>query len=141
MGEAELLGVGVVEFGVLEDGLVGGRSVERECITLLVSGGSEGVVAVIEHALGEALLVGSHLDAEISEHGVGTPATHQADVVAIDTGHHEGRSSAGAERTGRDEVRVDASDVLACLSSVTEGVGDESRANGMPFLVGRIVVV
>ena len=31
--------------------------------------------------------------------------------------------------------RVDASDVLACLSSVTEGVGDESRANGMPSLM------
>ena len=53
--------------------------------------GSERVVPIVQHLLGQAHSMGSGLDAQIPEHGVRFPAAEQHDDVFVDASTEQGR--------------------------------------------------
>ncbi len=65
--------------------LVWDRDFARVCWIL----GRKCVVAMVQHALGEAGTVGGSLDAEISEHGIGLPSPEELDHVLVHAGAEE----------------------------------------------------
>ena len=80
--------------------LVWDRDFARVCWIL----GREGVVPMVQHALGEAGTVGGSLDAEVSEHGVGLPSPKELDHVLVHACAEERGGAARAQAASRDEV-------------------------------------
>ena len=114
---------------------------QRQGIALLESRWGEGVVAMIEHALGVALASGGSLDAEVAEHSIRSPAAHKADVVAVHACHKQSGGSAGAEGSRGDQRRGDASLCFNGGSGVAKSGGHVRRRRRIPLLSDRIVVI
>jgi hypothetical protein len=81
------------------------------------------------------------LDAEIAQHGIRFPAAKEHDGVLVDIGTEQGCSSARAERTGADELGIDAGAAVAGNGGMAQGIGDESRFDGGPVVDTGVVVV
>ena len=129
----------LVEFGVCEESSYGGRGLAgRPAVAegLRV----EGVVTVVQHALGVVVGQGGGLDAEVAEHGVGFPTAEQLDGVRVNASAEEGSGAAGPEGAGADEVGVDAGCVFDGVRSVAEGIGHEARGDFVPLVVSRVEV-
>ena len=86
----------------------GDRSLEGEPGGLDARARGEGVGAMVEHLLGEG--AGGGLDPQITEHGVGLPATQELDVVGVDASAEEGGGTSRPEGACTQEVRGDARD-------------------------------
>ncbi len=137
-GESRRLLV-VVELLVSEDSSDARRDFLRDRCRCGVHAGGEGIGAMVKHELGEVL--GSGLDAEVPEHGVGFPAPHEGDVVRVDVGAHEGGGTAGAERASADELGFDVCAAGERVGCMAEGVGHEDGLGRAPSLFdGRVCV-
>lgn len=117
----------------------GGRSFDGEVASCMTAWG-EGVVAVVEHELGEA----AHgcLDAEVGEHGDGLPAAEELDVILVDAGHQASGCAPWAERAATEAGRGDAQNVLNVGRGKAQGFRDELGLDSAPAsVVGMVVVV
>ncbi len=103
--------------------------------------GGEGVVAMVEHALGVVAALSGGLDAQVSEHGVRFPSAEELDVVRVDVGAEEGSGPTRSERASAEKVGLDASGGLKGSGGVPQGVGDEGRFGVVPTPVERVGVV
>jgi hypothetical protein len=68
-------------------------------------------------------------------------AKEHHDGVLVDIGAKQGCSSTRAERTGADELGIDAGAAVAGVGSMLRGVGDESRFDGGPVVDTGVVIV
>ena len=91
----------------------GCRGLDGEA-SLLESSWLEGERAMCEHTAGVSVGMHGALDTQVSEHGVGFPAAQELDVVGVNACTEQGSCTAGAQRAGRDESRVDTSGLFEC---------------------------
>ena len=71
------------EAGNVSGGILGGRP---SC----TSGRCEGVGTMVEHELGTVVGMGSGLDAQVAEHGLGFPKSKELDGVRVHSGTEQG---------------------------------------------------
>jgi hypothetical protein len=104
--------------------------------------GGESEGTGVDHALSKFGGEGMGLYPEVPEHGIRLPATQELDGVGVDIGTEEGGGAARAQGASRDRVWGDPSFVLNLGSSMTKGVGDVARGDGVPVpAFARTVVV
>ncbi len=135
-GEPEALVV--VELLVSKDGSDAVRDLRRDRSGGVVDAWSEGVGAMVEHELGEVL--GSSLDAEILEHGVGLPTPKELDVFLVYACTEEGGCATRAERAGAEEPGRDASGRFEQGGGMAKGVGHKGWLYGVPASVTSVSV-
>ena len=103
---APLLSWAIPAIGGWMGGLAVGRRRSRRdelCSRLREVGAREqGVGAMVKHDAAEVPDEGKGLSMQVSEHGVRTPAAHQANGVGVDAAAKESHGAAGPEATGID---------------------------------------
>lgn len=90
-----------------------------------------------EHRLGEGRRERVHLGAKVEEHGVGSPAAHDADDAVVNVGGEESSGPAGPQTAGGDFVGG-----YSCFVVAGSSCQAEERGNVVGFdVVGAFVVV
>jgi hypothetical protein len=66
------------------------RSLDGKSLVVLEGARGEGEAAVVQHKLGQVVVVGMSGKAEVLQHGIQFPASEQLDDVGVNAGTQEG---------------------------------------------------
>ena len=86
----------------------------------------ESVVAVQPHGLGVVVQDGECGDMEVTEHGIGFPASDEANKVLVDLGDEEGHGATGSKRFSGDVTRLESKRGAGSCYDALDQVGDMS---------------